>query len=768
MNKIIYLFQNDFFRKITFCLGCTILAASFFYYLSERYIFSQAEKNIENLLLSHKGIHHYVQEIMLPALYKYKDENKLPVEFYAPELFSSSYIVRNQHEFYNTELSNANYPKIYYKLAANNPRNPINKADKYEEQLINLFNNDRSMQKISKIIEENGKEYLFVAIPFLENTEKCLICHGSVKNAPKQLLDKYKDKGGFDEKIGEIRAITSIKAPLNREHNQLYIISFSFVAGAISFASLMIFNSFLKKQIKNQTKSLQDEIHEREKIASKLKNNENYLKSMQNSMQAGLVLIDKQTGIIQDINTFALSLIGLSQNDVVGKIPLSLSFSTNDPNIILEKSEKILIDKDGKEIPILSSTTQITINEKEYILESFINISKRKQIEKAKFQLEKRLQHAQKMEAIGTLAGGIAHDFNNILGAIIGYAEMAKDSSPKDSIAAKDIERVIEAGQRASSLVKQILAFSRQTEQEKCSIVPAHIVNEAINFLRPVLPATITIRYQIDTTDSIIADPAQLHQIVVNLCTNALHAMEQNGGTLSISLHNKELFQDDVQHYADSHPGKFVMLSVKDSGIGMLPEVKNRIFEPYFTTKEVGKGTGMGLAIIHGIVTDLGGFLTCDSSPGAGTLFQIFLPAINQVAPPATDFHQEVPGGNERILYIDDEEALAEMGKKMLGRLGYDVTSYTNSLDALASFQNQPDQFDLIITDQTMPGMTGVDIARRMLQIRPSIPIILCTGYSSLLTSKKIEEFGIQGFAMKPLFQKDIAILIRQLLDAKN
>ncbi|MDD2465221.1 MAG: DUF3365 domain-containing protein [Desulfobulbus sp.] len=767
MKKIRYLFQNDFIQKIIFCVGCTILASSFFYYVSERYILSQTENNIETLLLSHKGIHHYVQEVMLPSLYEYKKENKLPREFYAPELFSSSYIVRNQHEFYNKELSNANYPQIYYKLASNNPRNPINKADTYESELIHLFNNDRSLQKTSKIINENGQDYLFVAIPFLENTKNCMACHGSANNAPKQLLDKYKNQGGFNEKIGEIRAITSIKAPLKREHTQLYIISFSLAVGTASFAFLMVFNSLLKRQIKSQTISLHTEINEKGLIASKLKANETYLQSMQNSMQAGLVLIDRHTNKIQDINTFALSLIGLQRNDVIGKVSLPITHSANDPNIVLEKSERILVDKDGKEIPILNTTTQVTINEKEYILESFINISKRKEIETAKTQLEKRLQHAQKMEAIGTLAGGIAHDFNNILGAIIGYAELAKESSPKDSIVAKDIERVIQAGERASSLVKQILAFSRQTEQEKCSIVPTYIVKEAINFLRPVLPSTISIKHQIDTTDSIIADPGQFHQIVVNLCTNAFHAMEQNGGTLSISLHNKELFQEDVQLHAEVQPGKFVMLSVKDSGIGMLPEVKTRIFEPYFTTKGVGKGTGMGLAIIHNIVTDLGGFITCDSSPGEGTLFQVFFPAIDQAALPVTDSHQEIPNGNERILYVDDEEVLAEMGKNMLERLGYHVTQCTSSTEALTIFQNQKDQFDVIITDYTMPGLTGVDLARRILQIRPDTPIILCTGYSSLLAPEKIEDFGIQGFVMKPIALKDIAILIRKLLDAK-
>jgi len=294
------------------------------------------------------------------------------------------------------------------------------------------------------------------------------------------------------------------------------------------------------------------------------------------------------------------------------------------------------------------------------------------------------------------------------------------------------------------------------------------MVKEAIKLLRPTLPSTISIKQQLETsTKSIFADPTQVHQIVMNLCTNAFHAMEQTGGTLEISLSDRELTQKDLQHQPQVHPGKFVVLSISDSGPGILPDIRKKIFDPYFTTKEVGKGTGMGLAIVHGIVTTSGGFITCDSEIGKGTVFHVFFPAIEQNPASVAKSVENVPTGNERILLIDDEDMLVEMGKAMLERLGYEVTICTSSLGALSTFKNNPDQFDAVITDQTMPGMTGLALAKRMLQIRPDIPIILCTGYSNLINEVQAKSYGIKGFALKPITKKDISKLLRVVLDSK-
>ncbi|RPH39281.1 MAG: response regulator, partial [Desulfobulbaceae bacterium] len=380
--------------------------------------------------------------------------------------------------------------------------------------------------------------------------------------------------------------------------------------------------------------------------------------------------------------------------------------------------------------------------------------------------MEAQLQQAQKMEAIGTLAGGIAHDFNNILGAILGYAEMALDDCPAGSMAANDVGQVVKAGHRARELVKQILAFSRQAETEHMPLQPAAIIKEAIKMLRSSLPSTIIIRQDIDKdAGPVFADPTQIHQILMNLCTNAFHAMETTGGTLSVSLKGKTLSRKDLVNEPQAEPGNFVHLSVSDTGAGIPPEIRERIFDPYFTTKETGKGTGMGLSIVHGIVKSYGGFISCHSTPGQETIFQVFLPVMTEINLPAEMMEQPLQLGNERILFIDDEEMLVEMGQNLLERLGYRVTVRTSSLDALTTFQNQPDQFDLVITDQTMPGITGSDLARRMLQIRPDLPIILCTGFSNLISEEKARSLGIKGFALKPLAKKDIAALIRKVLD---
>ncbi|MDK9706185.1 MAG: PAS domain S-box protein [Desulforhopalus sp.] len=395
------------------------------------------------------------------------------------------------------------------------------------------------------------------------------------------------------------------------------------------------------------------------------------------------------------------------------------------------------------------------------------DITERKQAEAEREKLQAQLQQAQKMEAIGTLAGGIAHDFNNILGAILGYAEMAQEDSPAGSILRNDIDQIVTASHRAKELVKQILAFSRQAQIERIPLQPALIIKETLKMLRSSLPSTVTIQQDIDQeAGPLLADPTQIHQVMLNLCTNAFHAMEEGGGILSISLKNRELTREDLASEPHVHPGRFVQLSIGDTGPGIAPEIMEKIFDPYFTTKEVGKGTGMGLAIIHGITKSYKGFVSCHSTLGEGTIFHVFLPVVADPAlleseSASLDLTQL---GNERILFVDDDEILAEMGKGMLERLGYRVTVRRNSLEALNTFHNQPDQFDLVITDQTMPGMTGSDLARRMLQIRPGMPIILCTGYSTLLSEDKVKSLGIKGFAMKPLARKDIAMLIREVL----
>jgi signal transduction histidine kinase/ActR/RegA family two-component response regulator len=375
--------------------------------------------------------------------------------------------------------------------------------------------------------------------------------------------------------------------------------------------------------------------------------------------------------------------------------------------------------------------------------------------------IEDQLRQSQKMEAVGTLAGGIAHDFNNILGAVLGYAEMIRDDCPEGSNMAKDIEQVLKAGLRAKELVKQILAFSRQAEMQKIPMQPAAIVKEAVKLLRASIPTTIAIEQDIDPhAGTILADPNQIHQIVMNLCTNAYHAMEEEGGTLTVSLKRRDAARDGC-----GSPDGCVELSVEDTGTGIAEEIRKQIFDPYFTTKEVGKGTGMGLAMVHGIVQSYGGSVVCETQAGEGTVFRVTLPVIEQDGVAEGLRQERVLPGRERILLVDDEQILLDMGRTMLERLGYHVTSRLNGVEALNVFQSDPQKFDLVITDQTMPGITGLELSRQILHLRPDIPVILCTGYSSIISEEKARSTGIRGFAMKPLTRKEIAALIRQVFD---
>ena len=394
------------------------------------------------------------------------------------------------------------------------------------------------------------------------------------------------------------------------------------------------------------------------------------------------------------------------------------------------------------------------------------DVSEQRKAEEEKNRLSLQLQQAHKMEAIGTLAGGIAHDFNNILGGIIGYAEMVHEDCPPHLPMAHDVAQILKAANRAKDLVKQILAFSRQAQMDRIPVQPAPIFKEAIKLLRASLPSTIDIVQDIEADCGLVlADPTQLHQILVNLATNALHAMEVSGGTLTVSLRRIAAADRDGQPQAGHDAPGWLQLTVADTGCGMSGEVMSRIFDPYFTTKEVGKGTGMGLAMVHGIVKSYGGSIRCESRVGEGTTFCVTLPATRDEAREKSEEGGQLPRGDERILLVDDEKILVEMGRTMLVRLGYRVTALESSLEALATFQARPHDFDLVITDQTMPGMTGIDLARRVLQLRPEMPIILCTGFSNIVSAETAARYGIRGYCLKPLTRVELARKIRSLLD---
>ena len=384
--------------------------------------------------------------------------------------------------------------------------------------------------------------------------------------------------------------------------------------------------------------------------------------------------------------------------------------------------------------------------------------------------LEIQVQQSQKMEAIGTLAGGIAHDFNNILAAMLGYAEFIQQDVPPESRIGRDINEVVKAGGRAVELVKQILTLSRQSVTEKQPLHPHLIIKEAMKMLHATLPASITIEENIDPDCGMIfADATNIHQVMINLCTNALHAMTDEKGTVGISLQRRELNAADGSGESPLAPGSFVVLTVSDTGCGMDKTIMDRIFEPYFTTKEVGKGTGLGLAVIQGIVQDCGGHIRVQSTLGKGTTFHVYFPVMQEgdKTPAHVETNKPLQTGTERILIVDDESTIVAQQEAILSHLGYTVTAKTSSEEALAAFKNNPDDFDLLLTDQTMPELTGGNLAREVLSRRPDMPIILCTGYSATLSKEGAREIGIKKYLNKPVTLEELARSVRSVLDKK-
>jgi PAS domain S-box-containing protein len=426
-----------------------------------------------------------------------------------------------------------------------------------------------------------------------------------------------------------------------------------------------------------------------------------------------------------------------------------------------ERYEHQAVKKDGTRLWVESLVSPMTWDGTPAALETSIDITERK-------RLETQLRQAQKMQAIGTLAGGIAHDFNNILSAILGYTELALDDAEQGSAVWNDLQGTLNAGRRARDLVQQILAFSRQTELTRVSIQMHLLVEEALTLLRAALPSTLMIRPIIDRhAGAVLVDPTQMQQVLINLCTNAAHAMREAGGTIEVRLEPIEIAVDALAIPPDLKAGAYVRLTVQDTGHGMEPEILERIFEPFFTTKSMGEGTGMGLAVVHGIIANHGGAITVESTPGQGSTFAVYLPRSDSPSTAALPAEEPIVGGNERILFVDDEATLVHLGKVTLQRLGYQVIVCTSSSEALETFRAAPHSFHLVITDRTMPTLTGEELVHKLRQIRPDIPIILCTGFSHPVTSEQLRALRVDAFLLKPVMADEWARMIRQVLERR-
>ena len=516
-----------------------------------------------------------------------------------------------------------------------------------------------------------------------------------------------------------------------------------------------------------------EDITDRKKNALALRKSKDEWERTFNAIPDIITIQDKNMRIIK-ANKAAHTFLGEGYSDLIGehcynifpgnsdlcnRCPIAASIKD-----IKNHSEIIRHDKLGKIFQVTSSPILDENDETQLLVHIAKDITEQKSI-------EGELSQSLKMKAMGTLAGGIAHDFNNILSAIMGYSEIAKMTLPPHSPAVKDIDEVLKASSRAANLVNQILTFSRESDHQRTPIAPHLVIEESLQMMRSSIPATIKIHQNIDRSCGvIIADPTNLHQIIVNLCTNAMHALENEKGNIYVSLQRKQIDAHEIGRKPGVFPGPFIVLEVSDTGQGIDKRNIERIFDPYFTTKDVGKGTGLGLAVIHGIVKDYNGFIHVESTLKKGSSFFVHFPSSEQKVPAEGKAGEDTPlaTGNESLLIIDDEETIVDLKKIVLEQLGYKVTAFTESPAALEKIRSSPHQFDLIMTDQTMPDLTGADLTREVLKVRPDMPVIICTGHSTVFSEESALSIGVKKYLRKPVEMKTLTDTIRQVLDENH
>jgi len=521
-------------------------------------------------------------------------------------------------------------------------------------------------------------------------------------------------------------------------------------------------------QLEHANQRLEQELSERRQADSRLRR---FHAAMENADEC--IIIADSHGVIEYVNPSFEKTLGVVKDAAAGQRLDTLcgcrqggavlgTIREDSARDMPWKGDLICRSMDGRRVEFAASISPIADPNGE--ISGFVATMQDMTVQRS---LEYQLAQAQKMEAIGTLAGGIAHDFNNILAPIFGFAEISLLEIPKDSRVHHYLEQILASSQRAKELVRQILTFSRKSEKAHMPVQASILIKESLKLLRSTLPATIEIRREIHPDASkttIIADPTQVHQVLMNLCANAEHAMRETGGILEIGLANVDILPDSPAVYQDLERGSYLRLSVSDTGHGMSEEVLKRIFDPYFTTKGPDEGTGLGLAVVFGIVKSVGGSVNVASEPGKGTTFEVFFPRSEVAAESADEAAPPLPVGKGRILVVDDEKGLLEVLKAMLTQLGYQVTTSDNGADALEKLRANAVAYDLVITDQTMPKMQGTDLAREILKIRTDIPIILSTGFSKTVDEKKAESMGIRGLLMKPVTWRDLAETVKKAL----
>lgn len=757
-------FQSIFWFVVVIVIFLMVVVGSWLG--SRSYVIYKAEKDIETMLLQHKGAHHYIQRLALPELYSLKQNNKIPEDLYSPILFSSSYMVRNMHNYYNEERLKLGLSELYYKMASENPRNSVNKANSFEAELIRMFNEDNSPTSYRQLEKRDGKEYLYVAIPFLRNEKKCMVCHGRYEDAPIQLQERYPDRGGFDEKIGDVRAIESLRAPLDGELTLAYTAMISSSAACIIVLSLLLLTRRLNSLVSERTELV-------EKQASELRESKENLSITLNSIGDAVIATD-QCGIITMMNPVAESLTGYSFDsnkethldgvftvvnaDTRSPFPVSIEQVLNSGQKLDAENAMLLIN-DGSECFISQSVAPIHSATGDIV--GMVLVFRDRTNEK---QIEQHLRQVEKMTSIGQLAGGVAHDFNNMLAGITGASELLGMKLSEDIKAMKYVDIIKNAAERTSGLTQKLLAFSRKGKQVSVSVNVHSVINDAISILERSIDKRISIKTQLNAECStVVGDPAQLQSGFLNLFINARDAMP-DGGELLIKTANAVF--NDQYCYIDSklNAGHYIQISIKDTGTGIPVDIQPHVFEPFYTTKDVGKGTGLGLAAVYGMIQEHHGDICLHSVPEEGTVFHIYLPNSNDGSSPTLCNDSHVHQGSGTILLVDDEEILRTTGSLLLEQLGYRVIVADNGARAVDIYAKKIDEIDLIILDMIMPVLDGTAALGRIQALNSEAKVIMSSGFIKDVDISSLKDQGLSGFIMKPFSQAQMSKLIAEVM----